>query len=201
MSSHDVAAAENAALPSQKRYRHQRVTFIPEAQQEETVTTAVSRQDRGKTISSFYSSLVGISTTTNTAGSSVDSALSKSPETTPERTSIPSQLTLPHLKPPIMRLPVDENNAGHRYLVRYGWRPLQREGLGQKGREGRRVPLTTELRPDNVGVGAKITKNKTAQKEDNKPKKTTKGKRKAQEKEARLRDSVETKRLYKEIMR
>ncbi|KAK9316406.1 hypothetical protein V1522DRAFT_2351 [Lipomyces starkeyi] len=201
MSSHDVAAAETAALPSQKRHRHRRVTFVPEAQQEETVTTAVSRQDQGKTISSFYSSLVGISTTTSTADSSAASALSKSRETTPERTSIPSQLTLPHLNPPITRLPVDENNAGHRYLVRYGWQPLQREGLGQKGREGRRQPLKTELRPDNVGVGAKITKVKTAQKEDNKPKRTTKGKRKAQEKEARLRDRVETQRLYDEIMR
>ncbi|KAK9377647.1 uncharacterized protein V1513DRAFT_371912 [Lipomyces chichibuensis] len=197
MSSHDVAAAETAALPSQKRYRHQQVTFVPEAQLEETLTTAVTRQDQGQSVSSFYSSLVGISTTTNTA----DSALSKSRETTPPRTSIPNQLTLPHLNPPIMRLPVDENNAGHRYLVRYGWQPLQREGLGQKGREGRRVPLKTELRPDNVGVGAKISKNKIDQKEDNKPKKITKGKRKAQEKQARLRDREDTQRLYNEIMR
>ncbi|KAK9236197.1 hypothetical protein V1525DRAFT_407565 [Lipomyces kononenkoae] len=200
MRSHDIAAAETAALPSQKRYRHQQVSFVPATGEEETVAATVSTQEQGKNISSFYSSVVGISTTTNSADPAASVSVSESGATMQERTSIPSQLTLPHVEPPITRLPVDENNAGHRYLVRYGWQPLQKEGLGQKGREGRRVPVKAEPRPDNAGVGAKVTKNKS-KKEDNGPKKITKGKRRAQEREARLRDRLETQRLYNEIMR
>ncbi|KAK9323171.1 hypothetical protein V1517DRAFT_338150 [Lipomyces orientalis] len=201
MSSHEIAAAETAALPSQRRLRHQRVSFLPAAQEDEKVVSAVSKQEKGKTISSYYSSLVGLSTTTNVAAEGTDASLRESGEGSPPVTSIPGQLSLPHLEPPVTHLPVDENNTGRRYLVRYGWQPLQREGLGQKGREGRRLPLKAEPRPHNVGVGAKVVKNKTAQEGNNKPKKITKGKRKAQEKEARQRDRAETQRLYNEIMK
>ncbi|KAK9245365.1 hypothetical protein V1506DRAFT_459129 [Lipomyces tetrasporus] len=200
MTSHEIAAAETAALPSQRRLRHQRVSFLPAAQEEEKVVSAVSKQEKGKSISSYYSSLVGLSNTTNVAAEG-DAGLRESGDSSPPVTSIPGQLSLPHVEPPVTHLPVDENNAGHRYLVRYGWQPLQREGLGQKGREGRRLPLKAEPRPDNVGVGAKVTKNKTVQEGNNKPKKLTKGKRKAQEKEARQRERAETQRLYNEIMK
>eukprot|EP01138_Halocafeteria_seosinensis_P009875 gb/GECG01010086.1/.p1 GENE.gb/GECG01010086.1/~~gb/GECG01010086.1/.p1 ORF type:complete len:269 (+),score=56.62 gb/GECG01010086.1/:1-807(+) len=53
---------------------------------------------------------------------------------------------------------IPRSNRGHALLNRMGWTEDSGEGLG-KDRQGRLLPVPTERRPDNRGVGAKLPTN------------------------------------------
>ncbi|KAK9465953.1 hypothetical protein V1512DRAFT_39256 [Lipomyces arxii] len=191
MDAHGIAASETAAVGQKAGgYRHKRVNFIPAAQLEKSVTAYIPKT-HGKSASSFYSDLVGLPSSTGSKSST--------PSESEGSTSIPTQLAQPHLEPPITRLPVNEDNSGHKYLVRYGWNPLQKEGLGPVGREGRRLPVKVEKRQDNGGIGAKPAKKSKSDTEA--ATKLTKGKRKIQKKESRIQEQSKARKLYDEIFR
>lgn len=73
-------------------------------------------------------------------------------------TSVGHQVQESHIDPPVESLNVKKSHIGHKYLVRYGWEPLQREGLGMQGREGRRLPVKVHPRQNKMGIGGKINK-------------------------------------------
>ncbi|KAK9449207.1 uncharacterized protein V1518DRAFT_417406 [Limtongia smithiae] len=144
--------------------KRQRIAFVRAQEQQPAITAPA--QSQGKRVASFYASLVGVNSTP-----------AATPAATVPATSISSQLDREHLEPPVALLPVPKESAGHRYLVRYGWHPLQRHGLGPEGREGRRVPLRAAQRAERMGLGATTTVT-TATKNKPKPaRKTKKGKK------------------------
>ncbi|KAK9478070.1 hypothetical protein V1514DRAFT_347808 [Lipomyces japonicus] len=194
MNAHDQAATETARIAGHTRYRHRHVKFVPASGPAESIKAEnSSKGDPGKSVSSFYASIVGLSSSEGKEGS-------KSQD--PTSGSISSQLSLPHVDSTIMPLPVEESNSGHRYLVKYGWQPLQRHGLGVPGREGRRLPIMPEMRLENVGVGAKTTKPNPQKSEDaNIKKKNYKKRRKQEIEDERRRDEQERKRLMQEMYR
>ncbi|KAK9453239.1 hypothetical protein V1511DRAFT_505120 [Dipodascopsis uninucleata] len=132
------------------KYRFKKVVeFVPSS---DTVPETVqASQPKGDSISSFYSSLVGLHNkamiTDEWPSQESDSSNNN------QGVSLAQQASLTHIDPPLVHLPVEKNNVGYRYLVRYGWNPLDREGIGRDGRKGRRSPLIAEQRTGKEGVG------------------------------------------------
>ncbi|KAK7208064.1 hypothetical protein BZA70DRAFT_33778 [Myxozyma melibiosi] len=189
------SATAHTAQSSSAILRRHRVKFVAASTEEQTVTQAAADRSRGQSVSSFYASLVGIN-------KSPESDTPTPPRESPPETSIARLLEKTPVEAPIARLPVEEHSSGHRYLVRYGWHPLQPVGLGAPGREGRRVPVRAEVRPDYAGVGAKVkTRAADAKKQQDAPKKVTKAERKRLQREKTEREKRERQALYDEIVR
>lgn len=45
-------------------------------------------------------------------------------------------------------------HTGYKYLVKHGWSPISKRGLGVEGREGSREPIKVQKKDDRVGIGA-----------------------------------------------
>ncbi|KAK9383890.1 uncharacterized protein V2V93DRAFT_389598 [Kockiozyma suomiensis] len=174
------------------RHRHQRVKFVAASTEVRTTTEASIDRSEGKKTASIYASVVGLKH--NSTAELVNT-------TSSSETSIARLLEKPLAEPPIARLPVDENSAGHRYLERYGWEPLQPRGLGARGREGRRVPVKAQIRPDNSGIGAQVQLKPASSKIKEPAKKIKKAERKRRLREKALKEERERKQLYDEIVR
>ncbi|KAK9461193.1 uncharacterized protein V1516DRAFT_685647 [Lipomyces oligophaga] len=194
----DTQRAEDSELwPAQASTKYVRLKFVPASTDESALATI----DKPKSMADLYRSMVGL-------GSAAQNSVTfKSAENIPG-TSIARQLDIRHVDPPVTHLPVEQDSAGHRYLVKYGWQPLQREGLGAEGREGRRLPIRVEQRPDKSGIGTTVilrSSDSGSRSRTNKSarsaQKITKGERRRSLREAREKDKRDHDNLYREIMK
>ncbi|KAK9473007.1 uncharacterized protein V1510DRAFT_364141 [Dipodascopsis tothii] len=153
---HAEAVADLRRIKAHTFYRRSAVRFVPPAEEgAEERSTAASGQD----VAAFYSALTRTPATPDPDEQAPAPAAVCDVCQTPvlgdgHYSSMAHQLKLSHVPAPLRPLGV-EGSAGHRYLVQYGWEPLQREGLGAPGREGRRLPVKAVRKADNVGVGGK----------------------------------------------
>lgn len=59
-----------------------------------------------------------------------------------------------HSEPPARPLMFGPKHSGYKYLIKHGWSPLSKRGLGAKGREGSRNPISLQKKDDRFGIGA-----------------------------------------------
>lgn len=68
--------------------------------------------------------------------------------------SVVHQMNHATVEAPVEPLPVEQEHVGYKYLVKHGWSPISKAGLGPTGREGKRLPIKVgSVKKDKLGVG------------------------------------------------
>lgn len=119
----------------------------------------VSESGDGRGVASFYKSLVS-TTDDDDLGSDTDdlewcsTCQSQIIDRDRHQLSTVHVSATHHSEAPARPLIFGPHHSGYKYLIRHGWSPLSKRGLGVKGREGSRDPISVHKKDDRSGIGA-----------------------------------------------
>lgn len=115
-----------------------------------------SESGNGKSVASFYKSLVSTDdesvTTNNLEWCGV--CHSQIIDRDRHHLSTVHVSATHHSEAPARPLMFGPHHSGYKYLIKHGWSPLSKRGLGAKGREGSRDPISVHKKNDRTGIGA-----------------------------------------------
>lgn len=170
--------------------RRNEIKFVPASTEDSEVTKQPGTDEKGKSISDFYLSMVlkkadssmqdqaaAEATTTEETCEICSLPLTSDPtsaSTSPDSSrpagrheaSIAHQVCLAHSHPPSA---VDRNRMGLAVLESQGWDPDARTGLGASG-QGVHHPVKARPKDDHLGIGVVVPKDFRVKREKEKPK-------------------------------